>query len=147
MVRREGSAPWKGCKALYAQATNVAQALGSYEYVRSNPVSCDLALSERAKQNRHGKSVLGTKAQSAHSLKQARAQIEPCLLAVPPSLSHLSAQPVGAVYAQRMQIEESFRDLNSERFGLGLHASGTKHRRTECVSCCSLARWRCSYCA
>ena len=28
-----------------------------------------------------------------------------------------------AVYAQRMQIEESFRDLKSERFGLGFSSS------------------------
>lgn len=133
MVRREGSERWKGCKALYAQATNVAQALGSYDYVRSNPVSCDLVLIERAKQNRHSKSVFGTKAQSAHSLKQARAQSEPWLLAVSPSLSHLSAQAVVAVYAQRMQIEESFRDLKSERFGLGLHASGTKQAHRLCI--------------
>jgi hypothetical protein len=44
-------------------------------------------------------------------------------LAVSPKLDHLSAQAVVAVYAQRMQIEESFRDLKSERFGLGFSAS------------------------
>lgn len=40
-----------------------------------------------------------------------------------PRLDHLSAQAVVAVYAQRMQIEESFRDLKSERFGLGFSAN------------------------
>ncbi|MEQ1742257.1 MAG: transposase, partial [Candidatus Nitrotoga sp.] len=53
----------------------------------------------------------------------ARAQREPWLLAVSPKLDHLSAQAAVAVYAQRMQIEESFRDLKSERFGLGFSAS------------------------
>lgn len=44
-------------------------------------------------------------------------------LAVSPKLDHLSAQAAVAVYAQRMQIEESFRDLKSERFGLGFSAN------------------------
>ncbi|WP_239190421.1 transposase [Candidatus Nitrotoga sp. HW29] len=60
---------------------------------------------------------------SSRSLKNVRAQREPCLLAVSPKLAQLSAQTVVTVYAQRMQIEESFRDLKSERFGLGFSAS------------------------
>jgi hypothetical protein len=42
---------------------------------------------------------------------------------VSPKLDHLSAQAAVAVYAQRMQIEESFRDLKSDRFGLGFSAN------------------------
>jgi hypothetical protein len=65
---------------------------------------------------------------SNQSLKSARAQREPWLLAVSPRLDHLSAQAVVAVYAQRMQIEESFRDLKSERFGLGFSANRSTQR-------------------
>jgi len=72
--------------------------------------------------------VHGKRVRSCHSLKQARTQREPWLLAVSPGLAHLSAQAVVAVYAQRMQIEEAFRDLKSERFGLGLSASRSKHK-------------------
>lgn len=46
-----------------------------------------------------------------------------------PLLSHLSAQAVVALYAQRMQIEEAFHDLKSERFGLGLSACRSKQRQ------------------
>jgi len=54
---------------------------------------------------------------------------------VSPKLAHLSAQAVVAVYAQRMQIEESFRDLKSERFGLGFSANrSTQKNRLPC--CC-----------
>lgn len=62
------------------------------------------------------------------SLKHARAQREPWLLAVCPGLAHLSAQAVVAVYAQRMQIEEVFRDLKNERLGLGLSANRCKSK-------------------
>jgi hypothetical protein len=103
MVSVPGSGHWFGCKALYAKATSLAQALGRYEYVRSNPVICDLVLVKRASRGRHKKSVLGKAVRSCHSLKQARSQREPWLLAVSPSLSHLSAQAVVALYAQRMR--------------------------------------------
>ena len=80
-------------------------------------------LIKHANQKRHKKSRLGKRGHSSRSLKNARAQREPWLLAASPKLDHLSAQAVVAVYAQRMQIEESFRDLKSERFGLGFSAS------------------------
>jgi hypothetical protein len=91
--------------------------------VRNHPVPCRLVLIKRVKQGRHKKGKLGKRVHSNQSLKSARAQREPWLLAVCPKLTHLSAQAVVAVYAQRMQIEESFRDLKSERFGLGFSAN------------------------
>ena len=126
MVRPIEAQVWTGCKQLYAKATAVAQALGRHAYVRSNPVVCDLVLIKRTPKGRHKRSVFGTKVRSRHSLKQARASREPWLLAASPTLSHLSAQALAALYAQRMQIEEAFRDLKNERFGLGLSASRSK---------------------
>lgn len=110
---------WVGCKTLYASATGKAKSLGQYKYVRNHPVDCRLVLIKRASLGRHKKSCQGKVARSSNSQKNARAQREPWLLAVCPGLAHLSAEAVVAVYAQRMQIEESFRDLKSERFGLG----------------------------
>lgn len=129
MIRPIQAQTWRGCKQLYAKATGVAQALGRHAYVRSNPVICDLVLIRRAPQGRHKKSVFGHKVRSRHSLKQARAGREPWLLAASPTLSHLSAQALAALYAQRMQIEEAFRDLKSDRFGLGLSASRSTQRQ------------------
>jgi len=114
---------WAGCKTLYPRATASAKSLGQYDYVRNHPVSCRLVLIKRIKQGRHKKGKFGKRLHSKQSLKSARAQREPWLLAVSPRLDHLSAQAVVAVYAQRMQIEESFRDLKSERFGLGFSAN------------------------
>lgn len=119
MVSPADDDTWTGCKTLYAKATATAQALGQYRYVRHHPVSCRLVLIKRVRQKRHNNNCLGKRVRSSHSLKQARAQREPWLLAVCPGLAHLRAEAVVAVYAQRMQIEESFRDLKSERFGLG----------------------------
>jgi hypothetical protein len=123
MVSPVNDDTWIGCKTLYSLATSKAKTLGQYRYVRNHPVSCRLVLVKRARQKRHKKSRLGERVRSGHSLKHARAQREPWLLAVCPGLAHLGAQAVVAVYAQRMQIEESFRDLKSERFGLGFSSS------------------------
>lgn len=80
-------------------------------------------LIKRACQGRHKKGRLGKVVRSRHSLKNASSKPKPWLLAVCPGLAHLSAKAVVAAYAQRMQIEETFRDLKSERFGLGFNAS------------------------
>ena len=123
MVSPENGDAWVGCKTLYPLATAKAKSLGQYNYVRNHPVPCRLVLIKRSKQNRHKRSKLGNSVHSSRSLKNARAQSEPWLLAASPKLAHLSAQAIVAVYAQRMQIEESFRDLKSERFGLGFSAN------------------------
>jgi len=119
MVSPADDGLWVGCKTLYAKATAKAQSLGQYNYVRNHPLPCRLVLIKRTSPKRHKKSRLGKLVRSSRSLKNARAQREPWLLAVCLGLAHLSAAAVVAVYAQRMQIEEAFRDLKSARFGLG----------------------------
>lgn len=123
MVSPENDDTWVGCKTLYSLATGTAKSLGQYNYVRNHPVPCRLVLIKRIKRGRHKRSKLGQQVRSNQSLKNARAQREPWLLALSPKLDHLSVQAAVAVYAQRMQIEESFRDLKSERFGLGFSAN------------------------
>lgn len=128
MVSPANDGSWAGCKTLYPLATTKARSLGQYDYVRKHPVPCRLVLLKRIKQGRHKKGKFGKRLHSKQSLKSARGQREPWLLAVSPKLDHLSAQAVVAVYAQRMQIEESFRDLKSERFGLGFSANRTTQK-------------------
>lgn len=129
-LRARGSAVWIGCKTLYPKATACPQTLGPHEVVRSNAVACQLYLVKRPRQHRVKKSVFGQRVRSNQSLKQACAQREPWLLAASPSLAHLSAQRIVNLYATRMQIEEAFRDLKCERYGLGfsLNRSRTRQR-------------------
>ena len=92
MVSLANNDTWVGCKTLYALATGTAKSLGHYNYVRNHPVPCRLVLIKRIKRDRHKKSKLGKLIHSSRSLKNARAQREPWLLAVSPKLDHLSAQ-------------------------------------------------------
>ena len=127
-LRPQGLATWIGCKKLFPQAHARPQALGAYEVVRSNPVTCHLYLIKRPKKHRIHKSVFGHRLRRKQSVKQARAQREPWLLAAAPSLSHLNAAQIIDRYATRMQIEEAFRDLKCARYGLGFELNLSRSR-------------------
>jgi hypothetical protein len=55
----------------------------------------------------------------------AKRESDPWLLAASPTLEMKPAQIV-AIYARRMQIEQSFRDLKSHRYGVGFEDSLTR---------------------
>lgn len=124
----DGGQTWVGCKSLYAQASARPRALGPYQIVRSNPLTCHLFLIKRPEKHRISKSVLGQRVRCNQSLKQARAQREPWLLAASPSLNHLKAAQVVNFFATRMQIEEAFRDLKCARYGLGFELNLSRSR-------------------
>lgn len=127
MVRPVSGDPiWRGCKTLYAKATCAPRDLGQFHYVRCHPVACRLVLVKKRPKGRHHTTVHKKRTRSAHSNKQARAQKEPWLLAVSPQLGTLDAQAVVAIYAGRMQIEQTFRDVKNPRWGLGLSESQTR---------------------
>ena len=127
MVRPiSGDHAWHGCKTLYAKATCEPRDLGPFHYVRCHPVACRLVLIKKKAKGRHRTTVHGNIAKSRHSLKQARAQKEPWLLAVSPQLTALCAKAIVAIYAGRMQIEQTFRDVKNPRWGLGLSESQTR---------------------
>jgi len=117
---------WHGCKTLYAKADNEPKDLGLFHYVRSNPVQCRLVLVKKSARGRHHTTVHRKIVRSSQSKKQSRSQREPWLLAVSPQLPVLNAKEVVAIYAGRMQIEQTFRDVKNPRWGLGLSDSQTR---------------------
>ncbi len=58
----------------------------------------------------------------------ALAAREPWLLAASPTLDHLAAHSIVKLYAQRMTIEESFRDTKNLRWGRGLQITRSRSR-------------------
>jgi predicted small integral membrane protein len=124
MVRPQAdTAVWAGCKTLYPKATATPHDLGEFSYVRAAPVACRLVLYKKPACHRQAKTAFGKRARCRHSLKQATAQTEPWLLAASPNLVELDARAVVDLYAGRMQIEQSFRDVKNPRVGLGLSLS------------------------
>lgn len=116
---RQQAAVWSSCKTLHPRATTCACSLGEAQLAKSNPLSCRLVLVRRRRRGRVELTCSGKRARSGHSRKMAVRANEPWLLAVSQSLGALPAAVIVSLYAKRMQIEQSFRDLKSHRYGCG----------------------------
>lgn len=119
---------WVPIKSLHALACPAALDLGRYQYVRSNPIGVRLVLSQRPDRGRHRLNIHGRPRVGRSSAKNARSAKEPWLLAASPDLGHLSAESLVSLYAQRMRIEESFRDSKNMRWGLGMELARSRTR-------------------
>jgi hypothetical protein len=120
---------WAGCKQLYRYATGRARTLGTFVYTKANPIVCCLVAYKKPPQGRQRLTAFGKKATSKVSKKNQASQKEPWLLAVSPGLAELSAKAVVALYGNRMQIEQTFRDAKNPHLGLGLTTSQTRNRQ------------------
>lgn len=98
--------------------------LGIGEVGANRRIPRRLVLSAKPKRkNRKRRTRLGKKGKSGTDRKQSKGAKEPQLIAT--SLS-CSAKKIVEIYAERMQIEESFRDLKSHRFGWDFSSSRSK---------------------
>lgn len=120
MVRARGQAQWVRVEQVFAAATSRARYLGAVDLVRRQPLACEAYLVKKRPQGRVKRTVFGHRCQMRHSEKNAHRERTPWLL-----VTSLSGGPAitGRVlwwYRQRMQIEESFRDLKNSRWGFSL---------------------------
>jgi hypothetical protein len=125
LVCFEPASLWIPGKSLYARASATPKTVGTCALVRSQPFRCRLVLVKEPHKHRIHTSVWGQKVRSGHSRKQAARNREPWLLATSTALAVYHAEQLVAFYRTRMQIEEAFRDLKSERYGFGLSGSHT----------------------
>jgi hypothetical protein len=114
---------WFPAKALYDRAQKEPQDLGFFQSVRSNPISARLVLAARSHKGRTRKYRSGKEALNSQTKKIAACQREPWLLSCSPGLAHLSARAIVSLYAQRMRIEQQFRDTKNCSLGAGLRQS------------------------
>lgn len=137
---------WMASRKLHARATSRALSLGEAELTESKQFRCRLVLVRRARRGRIDLTRHGRRARGGHSRKMARREREPWLLAASVSLKELSAIEIVALYAKRMQIEQSFRDLKSHRYGAAFEDTLTRDpRRLEMLllihALATLAAW------
>ena len=119
--------PQAGCAANRSTPTppRRRRTWGGCEVVESHPLRCQLVLVKEPRKHRIHRSRLGQPVRSSASRKQAMGHREPWLLAVSACLAGYRADQLVACYRKRMQIEEAFRDLKDDRFGVGLCLSQT----------------------
>lgn len=126
LVQLGNAGRWLPARGLYARAQTTARDLGCGCYARSNPVPVRWVLAKRRAKGRHRLNIYGAKRAGRASTRNARSAAEPWLLASSRGLQHLPAESIVSLYAQRMQIEQSFRDAKSTRMGLGLEATRSR---------------------
>jgi hypothetical protein len=135
-----------GFRGPWFRASLRACSFGAAQLAEANPLRCRLVLTRRPKRGRVELTHYGARARNARSLAMAARAKEPWLLAVSSSLNHLPAAAIVKLYAQRMQIEQSFRDLKSHRYGCAFEDTLTRQaRRLEMLllihMLASLAAW------
>lgn len=123
-VRLTEGHEWIANRALHREARIQPTRFGAAHIVQNAPWRCDLVLVRKRRRGRKHLTCRGTRACSRKSRKAERGNREPWLLAT--SLTDFSNQQIVAIYAKRMHIEESFRDLKCDRFGCAFHYSLTR---------------------
>lgn len=116
---------WVPCKALHALAGATPRDMGRMDIARYQPLNCRMALLRKPPRGRKHRTRQGRPARNSNSRKNAAREREPWILVASPTLSIAAAQ-MTAIYTKRMQIELSFRDLKSHRYGQGFEDSLTR---------------------
>jgi hypothetical protein len=115
---RKDREAWSRADSLHSRATSKPSDIGCHTLAKSNPLDVRLVLVKKHKKGRKGSKKVTRKGvhpgSTVYKKYQRRAR-EPWLLAT--SLCHQSAKQIVALYSQRMQIEETFRDTKNHRFG------------------------------
>jgi hypothetical protein len=117
---------WAPCQTLYALATSKPRDMGLMDTVRNAPWVCRVVVYRKPHQGRKHRNRFGVVARNKVSLQCAAREREPWLIVASPALVDLSARQLIALYGRRMQIESSFRDLKSHRYGQGFEDSLTR---------------------
>lgn len=121
----DGGNVWQCIRQLYQQASCRPKRFDNAKIAKRNPFACTLVLFKQKNQGRHATNPDGSPKRARSSLKHAEGATDPWLLATSLPLHRNLAKQVVAIYRQRMQIEESFRDMKSTRFGLGLEQNNS----------------------
>jgi hypothetical protein len=100
--------------------------LGLCEVSRRHAHRARVVVYKNPPQDRKHRDAKGRPVRGGRSRAQAQAAREPWVLVVSPALGHLSTREIIEHYRRRMQIEESFRDLKSPRYGAALRHSLTR---------------------
>jgi hypothetical protein len=124
-ISRDGRC-WTKPAQWFADATGKARRYVDVTLTRRFVWPCDLVLYRTPKRHRprYGRPRRTTYPKAA--MQARRSHSEPWLLAHSKELRDLRADEIVALYAQRMQIEETFRDTKSPTFAMGMHTCGSR---------------------
>jgi len=111
--------------------------------VRNDPWTCRFALIKTKPTGRKHPYPSGIVKRNSTAKKIAQCNREPWLLSYSPELAHLGAATLVKLYAQRMRIEQQFRDTKNLALGQGLSQSrsGGQQRLQALLLIAHIAQW------
>jgi hypothetical protein len=115
-----GENRWEPIKTLHPKATTQPTYLFETSLAKANSLTGHFYLYKSKPKARKNKNLRGKAVRCSASLKHAQGATEPWLLFTSLCNNDYSAQKIVKTYTQRMQIEESFRDLKNTNNGLNL---------------------------
>jgi hypothetical protein len=122
--KKKRDATWLPVKSLYQLGTLRPKDLGQYLQGMKQSFESRMVVVWRKPKGRKDKTATGERARkSKKSRACAEREKEPWLLATSLNKTHYLSKKVVKIYATRMQIEESFRDLKT---GLKMNACGSR---------------------
>jgi hypothetical protein len=122
---------WVTCSDLHTWVRpSCSRDLGLFRFCRTQSMSVRVVLHAARIKGRHATTAHGVRRTDTESNDASRAAREPWVLVTSLTRQAASAAKIIALYARRMTIEESFRDLKSGAFGAGFeHSLSYKHHR------------------
>jgi hypothetical protein len=126
LVRASDDEAWFRSKDLYHNASSTPKYIGQMLLTLQSPMLCHFVLYKGKPKGRSKLTCYGERARSIHSEKCAQREREPWLLVTSLPATSKLAKKVVKIYSTRMQIEESFRDVKSVRFGIGFELNLTR---------------------
>lgn len=114
---------WRRTTNLYYRANKQIQYLGSADLSSRRPYPCHLYLYKKPKQHRKANRSVQHMAKHSNCDVFQKQQTDPWLIATNLSPDNYSPKRIMQLYGKRMQIEEGFRDLKSDKFGFGFTIS------------------------
>ena len=134
---------WRRTIDLYYRANSRVNYLGPAELSVKRPYACHLYLYKKRKQHRKANRSCLHYAKHSNGEVFASQQKEPWLLATNLSPDKVTPKQIVQLYGKRMQIEEGFRDLKSDKFGFGITLSRSKNvkRLNILLLIAALATW------
>lgn len=118
---------WRYSQDVYYRARRKVKYLGAAELSSKRPYACYLYLYKKPGQGRKANRSVVHFAKHSNSEVFHKQQQDPWLLATNLSPAHLGSEQIVRLYGKRMQIEECFRDLKSDRFGFGFTLSRSRN--------------------
>jgi len=118
---------WFDNRDLHEKIQSKPRYVQNVRIVQNDPWLIDLVVYRKPARGRVQLNRHGTRRRAHTSLKAEQRERDPWLLVVSPGLRQVPARQLVAIYAARMQIEQSFRDLKCARFGCAFKHSLTRN--------------------